>query len=64
MGKGRMVIAGSVNNDFEPLKKLTDRSLDRDELTGGEVDVGGPLAVGGSERYILLMILAEPLGVS
>ena len=25
MGKGRVVIAWSVNNDFEPLEKLTDR---------------------------------------
>ena len=30
-GKGRMVIAGSVNNNFEPLEKLMDRSLERDK---------------------------------
>ena len=34
MGKGRVVIAGSLNNDFEPLEKLTDRSLERDGAHG------------------------------
>ena len=51
MGKGRVVIAGSVNNDFEPLEKLTDRSLERDGPTGRESGRGWPISCGRSERY-------------
>ena len=29
MGKCQVVIAGSVDNDFEPSEKLTDRPLER-----------------------------------
>ncbi|WZZ50832.1 LOW QUALITY PROTEIN: hypothetical protein YC2023_050939 [Brassica napus] len=46
-GKGHVVIAGSVNNDFEPWKIngpiVGTRWGPRAERTG----VGGPLAVGG-----------------
>ena len=51
MGKGRVVIAGSVNNDFEPLEKLTDRSLERDGPTGRESGRGWPISRGRSGRY-------------
>ena len=40
-----MVIAGSVNNDFEPWK-LTDRPSERMGPRAERADVGGPLAVG------------------
>ncbi|WZZ57312.1 hypothetical protein YC2023_057419 [Brassica napus] len=51
MGKGRMVIAVSVNNDFEPLEKLTDRSLERDGPMGRESGRGWPINCGRSESH-------------
>ena len=51
MRKSRVVIAGSVNNDFEPLAKLTDRSLKRDGPTGRESRRGWPISCGRSVRY-------------
>ena len=51
MGKCRVVIAGSVNNDFEPLEKLTDQSLERDGPTGRESGRGWPISCGRSGRY-------------
>ena len=46
-GKGRVVIAGLVNNDFEPLKKLTDQPLEHDGSTGRESGRGWPISEGG-----------------
>ena len=46
MGKGRVVIAGSVNNDFEPLEKLTDRPSDGMGPTGRESGRGWPISRG------------------
>ncbi|CAN7136652.1 unnamed protein product [Brassica rapa subsp. narinosa] len=50
MGEGRVVIAGSVNNDFEPLEKLTDRPSDGMGPWAERAGVDGPLVVGGSGR--------------
>ena len=51
MGKGWVVIARSVNNDFEPLEKLTNRSLEPDGPRAERAGVCGPLAVDRSGRY-------------
>ena len=51
MRKGRVVIVGSVNNDFKPLEKLTDRSLERDGPTGRKSGRGWPISCGRSGRY-------------
>ena len=42
------MIAGSVNNDFEPSEKLTDWPLERDwSPRADRAGVGGPLVVDG-----------------
>ena len=46
-----MVIAGSVNNDFEPLEKLMDRPSDGMRPKGRESGRGWPISRGRSGRY-------------
>ena len=51
MGKGRVVIAGSVNNDFEPFGIINDRPSDGMGPTGRESGRGWPISRGRSGRY-------------
>ena len=51
-----MVIAGSVNNDFEPLEKLTDRPSDGMGPMGRESGRGWPISRG---RVGVLQVVSE-----